>query len=86
MNFLIIGAGLSGSVIARILAENGFRCRVIEKEKHVAGNCHTERDPQTGILKHHFGPHTLHSDNSRIGNSSNLSPLSSHTCTGSGRG
>ena len=66
MNFLIIGAGLSGSVIARILAENGFRCRVIEKEKHVAGNCHTERDPQTGILKHHFGPHTLHSDNSRI--------------------
>lgn len=51
MNFVVIGAGLTGSVIARILAENGFRCRVIEKENHVAGNCHTDRD-------HHFGPHT----------------------------
>ena len=66
MKFLIIGAGLTGSVIARVLAESGFQCRVIEKEKHVAGNCHTDRDPQTGILKHHFGPHTLHSDNSRV--------------------
>jgi UDP-galactopyranose mutase len=66
MNFVVIGAGLTGSVIARILAENGFRCRVIEKENHVAGNCHTDRDPATGILKHHFGPHTLHSDNERV--------------------
>ena len=53
-------------MIARILAESGFRCRVIEKEKHVAGNCHTDRDPATGILKHNFGPHTLHSDNERV--------------------
>ena len=39
---------------------------MIEKENHVAGNCHTDRDPTTGILKHHFGPHTLHSDNERV--------------------
>jgi len=36
MKFLIIGAGLTGSVIARVLAESWFQCRVIEKEKHVA--------------------------------------------------
>ena len=66
MKFVIIGAGLTGSVIARILAESGYRCRVIEKEKHVAGNCHTDRDPATGILKHNIGPHTLHSDNDRV--------------------
>ncbi len=66
MNFMIVGAGLTGSVIARLLAESGFQCQVIEKDNHVAGNCHTERDAVTGILKHQFGPRTLHSDNNNV--------------------
>ena len=66
MNFMIVGAGLTGSVLARVLAESGFRCVIIEKENWIAGNCHTERDPSTGILLHRFGPHTLHSDNETV--------------------
>lgn len=66
MRFLIIGAGLTGAVIARKLAEANHTCEVIEQADHVAGNCHTARDPQTGILMHQFGPHTLHTDDEEI--------------------
>lgn len=57
---LIAGAGLSGAVIARQLAEAGHRVTVIEERAHVAGNCHTERDPETGVLVHRYGPHIFH--------------------------
>ncbi len=32
----------------------------------MAGNCHTERDPQTGVLLHRYGPHIFHTDNAQI--------------------
>ena len=49
----IAGAGFSGAVIARELAERGG-CRVVvfESRDHVAGNCHTARDPWSGVLLH----------------------------------
>lgn len=61
-NFLIIGAGLTGAVIARMLADAGHECEVLEEASHVAGACYTERDARTGIMMHRFGPHTLHTD------------------------
>jgi UDP-galactopyranose mutase len=64
--FLIVGAGLTGAVIARQLADAGFACDVFEEADHVAGHCHTSRDRETGILIHHFGPHTLHTDRADI--------------------
>ncbi len=57
---------MTGSVIARVLAESGYCCNVLEKARHVAGNCHTERESSTGILMHAYGPHTLHSDNNDV--------------------
>lgn len=66
MRFLVIGAGLTGSVISRVLAEAGHTCVIYERDGHVAGNCHTARDPETGILVHQYGPHTLHTDNQEI--------------------
>ena len=59
---LIVGAGLSGAVLARVLAEGGCQCDVFEENDFVAGHCHTERDHQTGVLIHRNGPHTLHTD------------------------
>nr|WP_176704666.1 NAD(P)-binding protein [Candidatus Magnetococcus massalia]CRH08277.1 conserved protein of unknown function [Candidatus Magnetococcus massalia]CRH08301.1 conserved protein of unknown function. fragment of UDP-galactopyranose mutase [Candidatus Magnetococcus massalia] len=66
MYFQIVGSGLTGAVIARILADHGHHCHVYEALSHVAGHCHTERDSRTGILKHCFGPHTLHSDSQKV--------------------
>ncbi len=50
----IAGAGLAGAIIARELAETGkYRISVFEERNHVAGNCHTSRDEQTGVMVHH---------------------------------
>ncbi|MFN0262345.1 UDP-galactopyranose mutase [Tepidamorphus sp. 3E244] len=66
MNFLIVGAGISGATIARVLAEAGANVRVLETEAHPGGNCHTARDAETGIMVHHHGPHIFHSYNPAV--------------------
>ncbi|MBB5412600.1 UDP-galactopyranose mutase [Paraburkholderia sp. HC6.4b] len=63
---IVVGAGLSGAVIARQLAESGVMVTVVESRDHVAGNCHTERDEQTGVLVHMHGPHIFHTDNELV--------------------
>lgn len=63
---LIIGAGFSGAVIARELAENGYQVKVIDKRSHIAGNCHTERDNETNVMVHHYGPHIFHTDDQEV--------------------
>jgi UDP-galactopyranose mutase len=63
---LIVGAGLSGAVLARVLAEGGVRCVVFEERPYVAGHCFTERDRETGVMVHRHGPHTLHTDDAEI--------------------
>lgn len=67
-NILIVGAGLSGAVIARQLAKNGFLVTIFESRDHVAGNCLTQRDPETGVNVHVHGPHIFHTDNERVWN------------------
>ena len=62
----VAGAGLSGAVVARCLAEAGYSVNVIEKRAHVAGNCHTERDPDTGVMVHRYGPHIFHTDDKKV--------------------
>lgn len=62
----IVGAGLSGAVLARCLAEKGYRCLVVEERTHVGGNCHTARDPASGIMIHRHGPHIFHTDRQSI--------------------
>ncbi|MBA4175040.1 MAG: UDP-galactopyranose mutase [Leptothrix sp. (in: Bacteria)] len=60
------GAGLSCAVIARELAEAGHRVTVFDTRAHVAGNCHTERDPKSGVLLHVYGPHIFHTDDEEV--------------------
>lgn len=66
MSVLVIGAGFSGAVIARELAEAGKRVRVVDSRDHVAGNCHTYRDPGSGIMIHRYGPHIFHTDSAEV--------------------
>lgn len=64
--FGVAGAGFSGAVVARELAEAGHRVVVFDRRPHVAGNCHTERDPHTGVMVHRYGPHIFHTADSRV--------------------
>lgn len=59
---LVVGAGLSGAVIARELAERDVDVTVFESRPYVAGNCFTKRDSDTGINVHVHGPHIFHTD------------------------
>lgn len=62
----IAGAGLSGAVAARALAEHGHRAFVFDSRDHVAGNCHTARDSDTGVMVHTYGPHIFHTANDGV--------------------
>jgi UDP-galactopyranose mutase len=64
----VVGAGFSGAVIARELAQAGFNIVVYDVRDHVAGNCHTSRDPETGVMVHVYGPHIFHTSNERVWN------------------
>lgn len=66
MDFLIVGAGLTGAVIARELACKGHNITLIDQRDHIAGNCHTQRDTHTWIMEHRYGPHIFHTDDGTI--------------------
>lgn len=66
MTVAIVGAGISGAVIARLLAEQGISSVVFDKRSHIAGNCHSERDPQTNVMLHVYGPHIFHTDDKEV--------------------
>ena len=66
MDILLVGAGFSGAVIGRALAEAGHRCRIIDSRDHIAGNCHTRRDDETGVMMHVYGPHIFHTDDAGV--------------------
>ena len=56
---LIVGAGLAGSTIGRILAENSFKVVILEKRYHLAGNIFDFVNEKKERI-HKYGPHLLH--------------------------
>jgi UDP-galactopyranose mutase len=65
MDYLVVGAGFAGSVVARRLAEEGNEVVVIDRREHVAGNAFDESDAH-GVLVHRYGPHIFHTNSERI--------------------
>jgi len=65
--FLIIGVGFSGSVMANRLVEK-LDCTIDiwDEREHIGGNCYTERDKDTGITVHKYGPHIFNTDKKEI--------------------
>ena len=55
-DYLVVGCGYAGAVIARKAAEDGHKVLVVERRNTVAGNMYDEKD-EHGILVHKYGPH-----------------------------
>ena len=56
---LIVGAGLAGSTIARVLADNSVKVEILEKRDHIAGNIFDFINSNNERI-HKYGPHLLH--------------------------
>ncbi len=65
-DYIIIGAGFAGSVMAeRIASQLNKKVLIIEKRKHIAGNCYDYKD-RNNILIHQYGPHLFHTNNKKV--------------------
>ena len=65
-NYLIVGAGFAGSVMAeRIASQLNKKVLVVEKRNHIAGNAYDEYD-ENGILVHLYGPHLFHTNSEKV--------------------
>jgi len=63
-DYLIVGAGLFGSVFAREATQHNKKCLVIDKRGHIAGNAFTEN--VEGINVHKYGAHIFHTSNKQV--------------------
>ena len=63
-DYLIIGAGLYGSMFAYRAHKAGKRCLVIDRNPHIGGGCYTEQ--VNGINVHKYGPHIFHTSNKEV--------------------
>lgn len=63
MKIAIVGAGFSGAVIGRELAEAGLLVEIFDQRRHIGGNCYSARDPETNVMVHTYGPHIFHTNN-----------------------
>jgi UDP-galactopyranose mutase len=67
-DYLIVGAGFAGSVLAERLASRLHkRVLLCDRRPHVGGNAYDCHDA-AGILIHQYGPHIFHTDSARIFN------------------
>ena len=68
-DFLIVGSGLYGCVIAeRIATILKKKVIIIEKRNHIGGNCYSEIDKETGIEFHKYGTHIFHTSKKNVWN------------------
>ena len=63
-DYLIVGAGLFGSVFAYEASKKGKKCLVIDKRNHIGGNIYCEK--MNGINVHKYGAHIFHTNNLKI--------------------
>ena len=65
-DYLIVGAGFAGSVIAeRLASQAGKKVLVIDKRNHIGGNAYDHYNSE-GILVHRYGPHIFHTNSKEI--------------------
>jgi UDP-galactopyranose mutase len=65
---LIVGAGLTGSTLARMLVEHhtNIHVKIIDKRNHIAGNCYDFIDPVSNIRINQYGAHIFHTNDEAV--------------------
>lgn len=64
---LIVGIGPFGIVLARELSKiKELKIEMIEQRDHIAGNCFTQRDSETNVMLHVYGPHIFNTNHSDV--------------------
>jgi UDP-galactopyranose mutase len=65
-DYLIVGAGFAGSVLAeRLASQHGARVLVVDRRGHIGGNAYDEKN-EAGILYHKYGPHIFHTNSEQV--------------------
>ena len=65
-DYLIVGAGFAGSVLAeRLASQLDARVLIVEKRNHIAGNAYDYYN-EAGVLVHKYGPHIFHTNSQRV--------------------
>lgn len=64
-DFLVVGSGLAGMTVSRLLAEKGKKVLIIDKRNHIGGNTYDYYNEE-GILIHKYGPHIFHTNNKKV--------------------
>lgn len=65
MDYIVVGCGISGSIIARELAERGHTVKIYDRRSHIAGNLFDYKD-KYGILVQQYGPHIFHTSDEEV--------------------
>lgn len=65
-DYLIVGAGMFGSVFANLAHAKGKKCLVIDKRHHIGGNCYTNNIGNINV--HAYGPHIFHTSDEEVWN------------------
>ena len=63
-DYIIVGAGLYGSVFAHEANKRGKKCLVLERRDHIGGNCYTKE--LAGINVHWYGAHIFHTSDEPV--------------------
>jgi UDP-galactopyranose mutase len=64
-DWLVVGAGFAGSVLAERLASSGAHVLVVDRRPHVGGNAYDHYD-DAGVLVHKYGPHIFHTNSREV--------------------
>lgn len=64
-DYLIVGAGFAGSVLAERLAQSGKKILIVDTRSHIGGNAYDHYD-NSGILVHKYGPHIFHTNSRNV--------------------
>ena len=64
-DYLIVGSGLTGAVIARALSDAGLSVLVLDRRSHIGGNVH-DQTHASGISFHTYGPHYFRTNSEKL--------------------